>query len=240
MEDQTKPDQHNNGTEEVADETNEMTLEKENCIESDSDNNSTTEVEETANPEQEVEELSTDDMVTRLKDEISHLKNEAEEQKDEISHLKNESEERFERFQRLSAEYSNYQKRMEQEIQKARRFSIDQFARAMLDVMESLDQACDIEQAEDLDPTVVAMREGMDLTRKQLLSAFESFGIEEVNPELGVAFDANFHQAMTMQPSTEIPPNHISEVYRKGYRLHDRLLRPAMVIVASRPNENTE
>ena len=129
---------------------------------------------------------------------------------------------------------------MEQEIQKARRFSIDQFARAMLDVMESLDQACDIEQAEDLDPTVVAMREGMDLTRKQLLSAFESFGIEEVNPELGVAFDANFHQAMTMQESTEIPPNHISEVFRKGYRLHDRLLRPAMVIVASRPNENTE
>ena len=226
MEDQTKPDQHNNGTEEVADETNEMTLEKENCIESDSDNNSTTEVEETANSEQEVEELSTDDMVTRLKDEISHLKNKAEEQ--------------FERFQRLSAEYSNYQKRMEQEIQKARRFSIDQFARAMLDVMESLDQACDIEQAEDLDPTVVAMREGMDLTRKQLLSAFESFGIEEVNPELGVAFDANFHQAMTMLESTEIPPNHISEVFRKGYRLHDRLLRPAMVIVASRPNENTE
>ena len=226
MEDQTKPDQHNNGTEEVADETNEMTLEKENCIESDSDNNSTTEVEETANSEQEVEELSTDDMVTRLTDEISHLKNEAEEQ--------------FERFQRLSAEYSNYQKRMEQEIQKARRFSIDQFARAMLDVMESLDQACDIEQAEDLDPTVVAMREGMDLTRKQLLSAFESFGIEEVNPELGVAFDANFHQAMTMLESTEIPPNHISEVFRKGYRLHDRLLRPAMVIVASRPNENTE
>ena len=226
MEDQTKPDQHNNGTEEVADETNEMTLEKENCIASDSDNNSTAEVEETANSEQEVEELSTDDMVTRLKDEISHLKNEAEEQ--------------FERFQRLSAEYSNYQKRMEQEIQKARRFSIDQFARAMLDVMESLDQACDIEQAEDLDPTVVAMREGMDLTRKQLLSAFESFGIEEVNPELGVAFDANYHQAMTMQESTGIPPNHISEVFRKGYRLHDRLLRPAMVIVASRPNENTE
>ena len=226
MEDQTKLDQHDNGTEEVADETNEVAPEKPTSIEPDSNNNSTAEVEETANSEQEVEELSADDMVILLADEVSHLKKEADGQ--------------FERFQRLSAEYSNFQKRMEQEIQKARKFSIDQFARAMLDVMESLDQACDIEQAEDLDPTVVAMREGMDLTRKQLLSAFESFGIEEVNPEPGVAFDANFHQAMTMQESTEVPPNHISEVFRKGYRLHDRLLRPAMVIVASRPIENTE
>ncbi len=226
MKDQTKLDQHENGTGEVADETNEVDLEVQNSTDSESDNDLKVETEETADSEQQSEELPAEEMVSLLMDEISHLKTERDEQ--------------FERVQRVSAEYSNYQKRMEQEIQKARKYSIDQFARAMLDVMDSLDQACDIEQADELDPTAVAMREGMDLTRKQLLSAFESFGIEEVNPERGVAFDANFHQAMTMHPSTEIPPNHISEVFRKGYRIHDRLLRPAMVIVASRPAEDTE
>lgn len=159
---------------------------------------------------------------------------------DEISHLKNESAEQFERFQRLSAEYTNYQKRKDVEIQKARKFSIDQFAKAMLDVMESLDQACESEPGENVSPEFVAMHEGVELTRKQLSAAFERFGIEEVNPGPGTAFDANFHQAMTMQPSTEYPPNHVSEVFRKGYRLHDRLLRPAMVIVASQPTEETE
>lgn len=228
MEDHTKLDQHDNGAENVVDETNEVDLEILDSTDGESEDAPQSTTEDTAESELPVEELSTDEMVSLLAGEVSHLKKEAEEQ--------------FERFQRLSAEYSNLQKRSEQEIKKARKYSIDQFAKSMLDVMESLDQACDIEQAEELelDPTVVAMREGMELTRKQLLSAFESFGIEEVNPERGVAFDANFHQAMTMQPSTEIPPNHISEVFRKGYRLHDRLLRPAMVIVTSRPAENTE
>ncbi len=226
MEDQTKLDQHGNGAGEVVNETNEVELEIKDSTESGSDNDLTVEKEESADSEQQAEELSAEEMVTLLADEISHLKKERDEQ--------------FERVQRVSAEYSNYQKRMDLEIQKARKYSIDQFARAMLDVMESLDQACDIEQTDELDLTAVAMREGMDLTRKQLLSAFESFGIEEVNPEPGVAFDANFHQAMTMRPSTDFPPNHISEVFRKGYRIHDRLLRPAMVIVTSRPVEDTE
>ena len=183
-------------------------------------------LDESETADQAVEELTPEEQIAVLTDEISHLNEQAAEQLD--------------RFQRLSAEYVNYQKRKDQEIDKARKYAIDQFARAMLDVMESLDKACEIEEVDDSAAAVSAMREGMDLTRKQLLAAFENFGMEEINPEPGSVFDANFHQAITMLPSDEIPANHISEVFRKGYRIHDRLLRPAMVIVASGSAGETE
>ena len=144
------------------------------------------------------------------------------------------------KYLRLMADYDNFRKRYDMEIEKARKFGIDQFARAMLDVMESLDKACEIEHLENLEATVSAIQEGVELTRKQLQSAFKSFHIEEIDPQPGTQFDAKFHQAMTMQPSAEIPPNHISEVFRKGFRLHNRLLRPAMVIVACAVNDGVE
>ena len=222
--DQVVQEQPGKGAQDVAPEIIETDLETQNAAENGDVEDLVDESERI--DEEEIEELSPEAQISAMQDEISFLKKENEEQ--------------FERFQRLSAEHTNYQKRMDAEIQRARKYSIDQFAKAMLDVMESLDQACDIDQTEDTDPAVVAMRDGMELTRKQLLAAFERFSIEEVNPELGAAFDANFHQAMTMRPSEEFPPNHISEVFRKGYRLHDRLLRPAMVIVTSQPTENSE
>ena len=224
--DQVVQDQPSNGAQESAPEIAEIDLGIQNSAESEDMEDSVDETDKAQEVEEDIAELSPEDQMSSMADEICYLKKENAEQ--------------FERFQRLSAEHTNYQKRMDAEIQKARKYSIDQFAKAMLDVMESLDQACEIDQTEDTDPAVVAMRDGMELTRKQLLAAFERFSIEEVNPERGEAFDANFHQAMTMRSSTEFPPNHISEVFRKGYRLHDRLLRPAMVIVTSQPPENSE
>ncbi|MDE0308783.1 MAG: nucleotide exchange factor GrpE [Acidiferrobacterales bacterium] len=226
MGDQTKLDEHGDGTRQVAEDANEASPEADVCIDNEGDIDPQAQTGETADSEKSDRELSSEETISLLTDEISHLKK--------------QSDENFDRVQRVSAEFANYQKRKEQEIDRARKYSIDQFARSMLDVMESLDQACDIELAKKPSPSVTAMREGVELTRKQLLSAFESFGIEEVNPELGAAFDANFHQAMTMLPSSEVPANHICEVFRKGYRIHDRLLRPAMVIVASQPVEDAE
>ena len=159
---------------------------------------------------------------------------------EELELQKKDIADQKDKYLRLMADYDNFRKRYDMEIERARKFGIDQFARAMLDVMESLDKACEIEHLEDLEATVSAIQEGVELTRKQLQSAFNSFYIEEIDPQPGIPFDAKFHQAMTMRPSAEIPHNHISEVFRKGYRLHDRLLRPAMVIVASAVKEGVE
>ena len=78
--------------------------------------------------------------------------------------------------------------------------------------------------------------EGLELTLRQLDSAFERFSVFEISPEVGDKLDPESHQAMTLAPSTAVEPNHICQVIQKGYRLHDRLLRPARVIVAKAPD----
>ena len=84
------------------------------------------------------------------------------------------------------------------------------------------------------------MLEGLELTARQFEAAFERFGVAEITPETGDKFDPERHQAMSMQVSAEVAPNHVLIVVQKGYLLHDRLLRPAMVVVAKAPAAETE
>ena len=100
---------------------------------------------------------------------------------------------------------------------------------------DSLALACSVEIGADADESVVKMREGLELTLKQLDSAFAKFGIQEVCPQQGERLDPERHQAMTIQESSEVAANHILTVVQTGYLIHDRLLRPAMVIVAKQP-----
>lgn len=147
----------------------------------------------------------------------------------EIEHLNNELTEAVESHLRVAAEIQNVRKRHQVELDKSRKYAIDNFAKSLLEVMESLDQACAI----DDDSDIGAMREGVELTRKQLLSVFEKASIRKIVPDRGDAFDVNEQQAMTLVPTDEFPPNHVVEVFRPGYMIHDRLLRPAMVIVSA-------
>src|SRR3546814_19183575 len=78
------------------------------------------------------------------------------------------------------------------------------------------------------------MGEGMQLTYRQLMSVLEKHGVKQIDP-VGQPFNPDFHQAMTMAPSTDVPANHVLSVMQKGYSPHDRLLRPAMVVVARAP-----
>ena len=134
---------------------------------------------------------------------------------------------------RALAEIENLKKRNNSELTKARNFAVSEFARSMLDVMESLDQALENKPEENSANVIDSIREGVDLTRKQLLSAFEKAAITKIDPKIGDEFDANLHQAMTVAQTDKYPPNRITTVYRPGYTIHDRLLRPAMVIVSS-------
>lgn len=147
----------------------------------------------------------------------------------EIEHLNKELAEKAESYLRAAAELDNLRKRNAAELEKARKFAIDGFARSLLEVMESLDKACEIDQTEDAG----AILDGVELTRKQLVSVFEKESIRKIVPEPGDPFDVNEHEAMTLVPTGDMAPNHIVEVFRPGYMMHDRLLRAAMVIVSS-------
>ncbi len=127
---------------------------------------------------------------------------------------------------RMQAEMENLRKRMERDISSAHKFAIEKFASELLQVKDSLELGL---EAENID--VEKLHEGSQLTLKMLTTVMQKFEIEEVNP-LGEAFDPNLHEAMTMQPSTEHEPNTVMNVVQKGYTLHGRLIRPAMVIVA--------
>ncbi len=130
---------------------------------------------------------------------------------------------------RTRAEMDNLQKRAQREVEKSRRFAVDSLLRDLVPVVDSLDQG--LESAGDDS----SLSEGLSLTRRQLLNTLTRFGLEEEDPS-GKPFDPQWHEAMSMQPSDQHPPDTVITVLQKGYRLHDRLLRPARVIVARSPD----
>lgn len=157
---------------------------------------------------------------------------------DELLAITKELESTKDDYLRAQAEIMNVKKRAGMDLEKARKYSIEQFATELLDVKESLEQACGVEVSDETDATIQAMRDGVELTLKQLTNVFEKFSLEEVNPQPGEAFDPQTHQAMTTQPSDEFDTNQIAVVFRKGYRLHERLIRPAMVVVVKNPEQS--
>jgi molecular chaperone GrpE len=140
-----------------------------------------------------------------------------------------------EQYMRAVAEVENVRRRSEQEILKVRKFALEGFASELLAVKDSLDLAASVELGERDDPLVANMHEGLSLTRRQLDKVFEKFGIATLDPATGEKLNPDLHQAMSRQESAEVAPNHILQVIQKGFTLNDRLLRPAMVIVARAP-----
>jgi len=172
---------------------------------------------------------------TEAQDEESGGNKDAPEAIDECDALRAENAQLRDEFLRAHADAENARKRAQTEISNARRFALEGFASELLNVRDSLDLArsVDLEGAEGVVERVV---EGLELTLRQLDSAFERFSVFEISPEVGDKLDPESHQAMTLAPSTAVEPNHICQVIQKGYRLHDRLLRPARVIVAKAPD----
>jgi molecular chaperone GrpE len=139
------------------------------------------------------------------------------------------AEENWEKFLRTQAELENLKRRSEKDLQNAHRFAIEKFARELLAVADSLELGLSVDTTEV--PEVQKLREGMELTLKQLSDTFAKFGLLVINP-VGEKFNPELHQAMAMQPTDEAESNTVIKVFQKGYTLNDRLLRPAMVVVA--------
>ena len=135
--------------------------------------------------------------------------------------------ENFDLYVRAKAETDNVRRRAQEDVSKAHKFAIEGFAEALLPVRDALEAAL-ADQSGD----VAKFREGVELTLRQLASAFERGRIQELNP-VGEKFDPNRHQAVTAVPAPEgIAPNHVVNVFQKGYVIAERVLRPALVTVA--------
>ena len=130
---------------------------------------------------------------------------------------------------RAAADAQNVKRRAEQDVEKARKFALEQFARELLPVVDNLERT--LEATAGQDAAVKPITEGVELTLKSFLDALKKFNIATVNP-LGEPFDPNLHQAMSMVENAAVEPNSVIAVMQKGYTLNGRLLRPAMVMVS--------
>jgi molecular chaperone GrpE len=126
---------------------------------------------------------------------------------------------------RAAADSDNMRKRAQADVASAHKFALEGFASELLPIKDSLEAALAIENA-----TLESYKNGVDLTLKQLVSALGKFNIKEVNP-VGEKFDPHRHQAIAMVDA-DAEPNTVVSVMQKGYMLHDRILRPALVTVA--------
>lgn len=146
---------------------------------------------------------------------------------EEIEALRAEAEEQRDRSLRLAAEMENTRRRAARELETTRRYALERFATELLPVADSLELALSADET---------VPEGLEMTLKLLQDTLARHRIEAVTPAEGDAFDPEVHEAMATQPSRQVAPDHVLQLIQKGYRLHDRLLRPARVIVARAPD----
>jgi molecular chaperone GrpE len=148
---------------------------------------------------------------------------------EQLSEALRQAEENRDKMLRTQAEMENLRRRTEKEVQDARKYALEKFARELLPVLDSLELG--IQAAASDAPEVASLRQGAELTLKQFLAMLEKFNVQPVEP-LGMRFNPELHQAMAMEPRTDIEPNTVVRVFQKGYTLNERLLRPAMVVIA--------
>jgi molecular chaperone GrpE len=137
--------------------------------------------------------------------------------------------ENYDLYMRAAAEAENTRRRAQEDIAKAHKYAIESFAEALVPVVDSLEKALEVQNA-----GAEALREGVELTLRQLRAAFDKGRLVEVNPA-GQKFDPHLHQAISMVPANAaggVAPNHVVSVLQKGWRIADRVLRPALVTVA--------
>lgn len=152
-----------------------------------------------------------------------------EELKKELEEAKKEAQANWDKAVRTVAEMENLKRRAQQDLDKTHKYAIERFAKELLAVVDSLHLG--LQAATGDSEEVKKFREGAELTLKQFESVFSKFNIETVDP-IGQPFNAEFHQAMTMQVVEGAEPNSVVNVFQKGYTLNGRLLRPALVVVA--------
>jgi molecular chaperone GrpE len=140
------------------------------------------------------------------------------------------------RYVRLAAEFENYKRLSQRDQREQIRYGNEQLIKELLPVVDNMERAI---KASTNGGTGDALIQGVDLTLKQLIGTLGKFGVQPIE-SVGQPFDPSLHQAVSQVPSESVPEQHVAEEYQKGYRLHDRILRAAMVSVSSgRPAPDT-
>ncbi|MGD8292436.1 MAG: nucleotide exchange factor GrpE [Desulfobacterales bacterium] len=147
-----------------------------------------------------------------------------------------EAEETYDRLLRVSAEFDNYKKRSTRELEDYRKFANQSLIKEMLSVVDNLELAMDStdgHKAIDKD-----LLQGLEMTHKEILKVFEKFNVKPIEAK-GQPFDPTFHEAVMQEETNDSPKNTVINELQRGYMIHDRLLRPSMVVVA-KPKENKD
>lgn len=168
---------------------------------------------ENQNPEQAPETETADDAVLKLEGELKSAKDQ---------------------LLRALAEAENARRRVEKEKEESLKYANANFARDILNVSDNLRRALDTVKKDEVEanPALKNLMAGVEITEKELLTAFEKHGIKKIEPKIGETFDYNKHQAMFEAENAPTPPGTVMQVMQPGYIIHDRLLRPALVGVA--------
>ena len=151
-----------------------------------------------------------------------------------LEDARSKADENWNQCLRLQAEIENLRKRTERDLANAHKYALERFAMELLPVRDSLEMGLSAASAEEVDAG--KLKEGVELTLQMLTAALDKFAIREIDPQ-DERFNPDFHQAMSMQQRADVEPNTVVTVVQKGYLLNDRLLRPAMVVVA-KPKTN--
>ena len=153
---------------------------------------------------------------------------------EQLEALRQERDELRDRLMRVSADYQNYVRRAQQNVETAREQQLRDVAKALLPVLDHFDHAV---AADAQSSSAESVLQGVQMVHQELLKALDGFQIQRVDVERGEEFDPNRHEAILRQPTNEYAPNQVVDQIQPGYLLGEKLLRPAQVSVAEAPQE---
>jgi len=152
---------------------------------------------------------------------------------EEIERIKAEAEAARDRLLRAAAEYENFKKRAEREKEEAMKFIAESIVLDIIPIVDNLDRAIKSAQSDEK-KNFDALLQGIEMIQKQMLSVLEKYGVGVIESE-GQPFDPRIHEAILQVPSEEYPENTVVQEFERGYTLHDKVIRPAKVIVSKLP-----
>lgn len=148
--------------------------------------------------------------------------------------LKDEIADLNDKLLRSAAETENMRKRYEKQVEEAKAYAVNNFAKDMLSVADNLSRALEF-KPQEMNKEVENILQGVEMTRQEMKNIFAKYKMNEISPSIGEKFDYNLHYAVTQVPNSEHPAGTILELVQTGYSIGDRLLRPATVTVTKAP-----
>lgn len=196
----------------------------------------------TANAEKVVEkEVETSEEAVKTEKDVPEKGNGEEDPikvlEEKLKEAENAAKESYDKMLRAAAEQENFKKRIHRETLDFQKFANESLIKELLPIVDNLERA--VESSGPDQKQVQAIVEGVKMTLKEIYKVLERFNLKSLESE-GKAFDPNFHQAVMQQETAEHPENIVLKEMQKGYILHDRLIRPAMVVVSKAAAKNTK